>query len=218
MRAARENRRRRIAAAAAIALLALALSGCAAQTQQPAATSSATSARTAGVVEYGSGAKTVDLYVDPLCPYCRHFEQLSGPMLLSEAKAGRLTLRVHPMAILDRLSNGTRYSTRAAAAVLTVAASHPHSWPAFLAKLFENQPEENSAGLTDEQLQALATDAGTPVTLTSGTAPMEAEVASATQNALQQGVSHVPTVMVNGKVFPGSSQETAKFETFYRNS
>lgn len=225
MRRAVATRRMRPAAVAAGLVAVALLAGCAGSQPGAAPGASPSASPTAqptadpslGVVEYGTGSKVVDLYVDPLCPYCKRFEQLSGPLLLSEAEAGSLTLRVHPVSILDRLSEGTRYSTRAAAAVLTVAAAYPDTWPAFLTELFANQPEENSTGLTDAELEALAEKAGTPVTLTGDNNEMQARVTEATKAALSRGIAQVPTVLVDGEAFKGGSQDAAEFESFYRS-
>src|SRR5919112_5264759 len=69
----------------------------------------------------GSGPVTVDIYEDFMCPICREFETASGATLKQLAANGKVTIRYHPIAILDEASNGTRYSTRAAAAAAAAA-------------------------------------------------------------------------------------------------
>jgi len=74
------------------------------------------SATTAGDgIATGTGPVTVDAYIDFLCPYCRAFEQASGPGLDQLIADRAITLVYHPMAFLDDAST-TRYSSRAAAA------------------------------------------------------------------------------------------------------
>lgn len=114
------------------------LTGCA-SAQAPSSATSATPvsvpSETAGAAHFdegflavGSGPKVVDLYVDPMCPYCKLFEQTSGAALFSDAAERWTTIRVHPVAILNRLSQGTAYSTRAAA-VLAASYTAPAPTP-----------------------------------------------------------------------------------------
>ncbi|SKA79750.1 Protein-disulfide isomerase [Agreia bicolorata] len=178
-----------------------------------------------GFVQIGSGTKTVDLYVDPMCPYCKLFEETSGPMLFAEAANGTATLRVHPLAILNRLSNGSMYSTRAAAILTAIAAEQPEKTQPFLVALYQNQPAEETVGITDNDLIAIAKTVGFEGTLTQEhLAPYRAWVdqhtAQATAGPLPTtrevfAVQQVPTVIVNGAVFPGNSDQGAAFASFY---
>jgi protein-disulfide isomerase len=180
-----------------------------------------------GYLVIGSGPQVVDLYLDPLCPFCKKFEQLTGPFLLDEASAGNATLRIHPVALLDRLSAGTAYSTRAAAALTSVAATDPDHLPAFLRALYENQPPENTPGLADDQLADLARSAGTELGSADDLAAYRGWVADHTSravagplpgtDALKQLIV-VPTILVNGRHFPGNSDESARFQTFYSDN
>ena len=60
---------------------------------------------------------------------------------------------MHPIAILTNKSAGTQYSLRAANAAACVADYSPDSFFDFNSLLFENQPEELSAGLTNDELK-----------------------------------------------------------------
>src|SRR4029453_5413611 len=64
----------------------------------------------------GSGPVEVDIYEDFMCPICREFENESGVTLKQMATENNVTIQYHPISILDRMSNGTQYSTRAAPA------------------------------------------------------------------------------------------------------
>ncbi|MFM2475564.1 DsbA family protein, partial [Burkholderia cenocepacia] len=57
-------------------------------------------------------------------------------------------------------SQGSEYSTRAANLVGAVAALHPEAAPAVVRALFADQPAEGTAGLSDEELLAIAAEAG----------------------------------------------------------
>lgn len=180
-----------------------------------------------GYLVIGSGPQIVDVYLDPLCPFCKKFEQLSGPFLVDEASAGNATLRIHPVALLNRLSAGTEYSTRAAAALTSVAVTDPDHLPAFLQALYENQPLENTPGITDDELSDLAVAAGTKLGSADDLAAYQGWVAEQTALAVAGPLPAtddldqlivVPTILVNGRHYPGNSDESARFTTFYTDN
>ena len=113
-----------------------------------------------GAISFGSGQDVVATYVDFMCPACNAFEQTFGASLDELASANKITLDVHPIAILDRLSNGTKFSTRSANAMYCVAETSPGAVLPFLQGMFAQQPAEVSDGLSDEQILAIATSAG----------------------------------------------------------
>ncbi|MWV48969.1 thioredoxin domain-containing protein [Rathayibacter sp. VKM Ac-2803] len=178
-----------------------------------------------GFVRFGDGARIVDLYVDPLCPYCRIFEEGSAPLLFAEAEAGRATVRIHPITVLDRLSQGTQYSTRAAAAFIAVAAATPEHAQGYFEALFAHQPDENTPGLSDDELLALAALLGGDEEAMRRELPsMQGWVTELTRSALTgplpvtdeiAAIEQVPTVVVQGAVFRGDSDETEAFAQFY---
>lgn len=119
-----------------------------------------------GAINFGSGKGTMDTYIDFMCPICNEFEQSYGSSVQSLVTDNTITLRVHPIAILDRSSQGTQYSSRAASAMYSVAAHDPAHAYAFLQAMYAKQPQEGSTGLTDDQIVTIAKDAG--VNMTSG--------------------------------------------------
>jgi len=176
-----------------------------------------------GYVVIGAGSKVVDLYLDPLCPYCRRFDQANGHHLLTDAAHDSITLRVHPVAILDRLSMGTQYSTRAAATIVDVAAHDPARLGAYLTALFEHQPEENTPGLTDDEVEDIAAGVGArlhPADLDRDRAWVTEHTRRALAGPLPgttelPALSSVPTVLVDGHHYAGESDDRAAFEAFY---
>ncbi|OUE32030.1 hypothetical protein BFL35_02130 [Clavibacter michiganensis] len=178
-----------------------------------------------GFVQIGTGEKVVDVYLDAMCPHCREFEQASMAGLLADAAAGRTEVRIHPIAILDRLSLDSRYSTRAAADIVDVAVHHPESVAPVVRALFEHQPAEGSSGPTDVELVALISD--TTKADLSGS-PMQAayrswvtaRTAAATTGPLPetQDIARllgVPTVIVDGDLYTGPGADGASFSRFY---
>ena len=110
-----------------------------------------------GALSFGDGKDTVAVFVDFMCPICGQFETAYGPEILDLVNDGTITLNIHPIAILDRYSQGTAFSTRAANAMYCVAENNSDKALEYLNTLFANQPAEGSTGLTDDQLKYNAT-------------------------------------------------------------
>lgn len=110
------------------------------------------------VVIAGTGPVTVDVYEDFLCPECERFEERYGDEITTALNEGRVTVRYHGISILDRLTDPEGYSTRAANAALCSATAG--IFPAYHAKLFDEQPSEGGAGLTDDELIAFGSELG----------------------------------------------------------
>lgn len=163
------------------------------------------------------GAPTLDVYVDYMCPICGQFEQINGASIAELREAGDVTLIVHPVAILDRASQGTEYSTRAASAAAWVADRAPEQFNAFHEAMFASQPEEQTPGLSDEQIAQVAEQAGVPADVAAGIADGDATdtfgewVEAATESAgtdpdvvnPETGSMGTPTVLIDGERFNG---------------
>ncbi|WP_292704486.1 thioredoxin domain-containing protein, partial [Microbacterium sp. 69-10] len=102
----------------------------------PAPSSSKSFNADTGAISFGDGKDTVDIFVDFQCPVCNSFEQQFGPELEKAAESGKITLNYHPIAILDRYSQGTEYSSRSAAAAVCVASEQPDKYLAYAKLLF----------------------------------------------------------------------------------
>jgi protein-disulfide isomerase len=201
--AARERKRRALFAGA-IAVLVLVVAGLigwavmASQKTDPGATPPSAVAGGYGFAE-GSGPVTIDVYADFMCPICNQFEQQSGPTLDQLAAGGKATVVYHPIAILDHLSNGTKYSTRSAAA--SAAAADGGKFMPYFRALFAQQPPENSAGLSNDQLVEIGRSVGLGADF--ATKVKDGTYISwatrATDAASQRGVTGTPTVFVAGK-------------------
>ena len=161
----------------------------------------------AGAVRFGSAEApvTVTVYADFMCPFCGQFERANGEALQSAVAAGTVKLEVHPMSFLDTQSAGSKYSTRAANAFVTVANSDPDAALRFNQLLFANQPSEGSSGLSDDRLAALATQAGASADVVASFKEQRFVpwVNQLTQQAFDSGVTGTPTVKINGQPFTG---------------
>ncbi|MDO8106642.1 thioredoxin domain-containing protein [Isoptericola sp. b441] len=153
--------------------------------------------------DFAGNPVVVSVYFDPMCPYCGHFEQQSGKLLDQLRASGEIVIDSHPLSFLDRSSAGTNYSTRVANAAWTLAEKAPDAYFGFLEGVFADgvQPQEGTAGLTDDQIAQIALSAGAPKdvvdTFTDGTYTWW--VAQATDIASQDlGSIATPDVMLNG--------------------
>jgi protein-disulfide isomerase len=173
-----------------------------------------------------AGTIDIQLYVDYLCPYCGLFEATNSDYISSLLENGKTTVEVHPLAILDSRSQGTKYSTRAANAAACVANYSPNQFYDFHNLLFANQPEENTEGLSDDQLVDLTTQAAVenPDQIVSCIKDLKFKkwVADARSRALNgpipdsdvDKVKGTPTIIVNGNKYEGSLSDLASFQAF----
>ncbi|MGW2698103.1 DsbA family protein [Streptomyces sp. NPDC001296] len=152
----------------------------------------------------GDGPVQVDAFIDFLCPFCKQFEEKSGPILDELGADGAISLVYHPMGFLDGLST-TRYSSRASAA--SGCASDGGHFMDYLYALFTNQPPENGPGLSDDELVELGRAVGL------GDSSFAACVRQGvyldwssyvTAMAVQRGVGGTPTVTVQGVPVPAN--------------
>jgi protein-disulfide isomerase len=156
------------------------------------------------VVTAGNGPVVVDVYEDYLCPICERFEQRYGNEMTTALNNHQITVRYHSIAILDRLTNPPGYSTRAANAALCAVPAG--IYPAYHKKLYDEQPAEGSAGLTNDQLIAFGSQLGAPADFaqcvnsgTNANAVTAETDAAVSDPALQtNGQFGTPTVAING--------------------
>lgn len=168
----------------------------------------------------------IEIYQDYMCPVCGTFDQANRATIEQLVSSGAATVEVHPIAILDRLSLGTKYSTRSASAAACVAEFAPDSFWDFNSAMFDNQPAESTSGLSNDEIVGIAEGAGIDTAggladcITEGRFMSWAE--DATVRAGTQplpgtdGVvaDRTPTVLVNGQQYPGSASDAAGFSAF----
>ncbi len=145
---------------------------------------------------------SLDVYLDPMCPYCGDF---TGETLLRLQSMPGAKVTLHPVSFLDSFSSDGSYSTRASSAILEIAASAPEHLDFFLWALWENQPAEGST-LTDDELVDLARTAGVPDDVLELLPEHRYEdvVAQESTTAQDDGIVAVPTVLLDGVEFPQS--------------
>ncbi len=154
---------------------------------------------------------TLDLYEDPQCPVCAQFEAQVGPTVAGWISSGKVKVHYHVISFLDSAST-TKYSSRAANALYAAAAVSPDAFAQLHQLLYQQQPAEGSAGLTEATLVQLAQQAGAGAAadpIRAGT--YAGYVAKATDQSSKDGVTGTPTVRVDGKTVdqPTLDQVTA---------
>jgi protein-disulfide isomerase/uncharacterized membrane protein YphA (DoxX/SURF4 family) len=142
---------------------------------------------------------TLDLFEDPQCPVCAQFESQVGPTIAGWISSGKVKIHYHVISFLDSESS-TKYSSRAANALYAAAAVNPDAFARLHQLLYQQQPAEGSAGLTEDKLLQLAQQAGAGAAADPIRAGTYADyVARATDQSSKDGVTGTPTVRVNGK-------------------
>lgn len=167
----------------------------------------------------------IRVYVDYMCPLCGAFEAANGELIKQIVSDGSASIEIHPVAILDRFSKGSKYSSRAANAAACVANFSPDNFFAFNTLLFENQPEENTPGLNDDALIEFAKESGVVSTYTKISECIEKQqftswvLAStdrfstneipnvATQPTTEPSKHGTPTIYVNGQHYAYTLKE-----------
>jgi len=181
----------------------------------PVATKQTKSASVAHIVEY----------IDYQCPYCNQFETANADQLGTWLDGGFATLEIHPIAMLDSSSSGTKYSSRAANAAACVANYKPSAYFAMNTALFASQPKEGSTGLTNAKILSILKKAGasgSTIDKCVNDQKFSAWVAASTKRALtkplpnstEKSVTGTPTVIVNGTTYSGSLTDATAFASF----
>jgi protein-disulfide isomerase len=173
-------------------------------------------ASASGTVTGSSSVPHVVTFIDWSCPVCKQFEAAYSSKLQSLVSTGAITLEIHPIAILDRSFQGTRYSSRAANAAACIANFEPQKFLAAQTQFYDNQPTEGTTGLTNSQILGLIGKAGATtnsvtacvnsehfkswVTSTTSRTTAEATLVDPTTNSFG-----TPTVFINGKRWAGTT-------------
>ncbi|MBU2669665.1 DsbA family protein [Actinoplanes bogorensis] len=162
----------------------------------------------------GTGPVTVDIYEDFMCPICHEFEKQTGSTITQMVTDKKITVRYHPVSILDRASNGTQYSTRAAGAA--AAAAVGGKFLEYHQVLFDNQPEENSDGLDNAKLIELGTSVGLGDTFAQAVnnKTYDSWATKVTETFSSRGYDGTPTIVVNGKKVEGPNNTLPTTEVF----
>ena len=154
------------------------------------------------VIGEESAPKTVRIYEDFQCPICADFEAATSEQLKAAVDEGTIKVEYRMVSFLDGASS-TDYSSRALnAAAVVLDTSGADAFLTFHGLLYDNQPAEGSAGLSDDELIDYAVEAGADESaIRSGIENEDFSqwVVNATNQMSVDGVNGTPTVFVDGK-------------------
>ncbi|GAA4159707.1 thioredoxin domain-containing protein [Gryllotalpicola daejeonensis] len=175
----------------------------------------------------------ITTYVDYLCQYCGQFERTNNEQIRKLVDSGAATLEIHPLPFYaNRSAQGTQYSLRASNAAACVANYSPDSFFDFNRLMFEHEPGQTTAGLTDARITAYAKQAGAqPMSsikscITNRTYENWAQAAldRASTGPLPNSevkkvtADSLPLVLVDGQRYTGSVTEASDFRAFIQQA
>ncbi|MEJ3403808.1 thioredoxin domain-containing protein [Rathayibacter sp. YIM 133350] len=181
---------------------------------------------TPSVPDETGNVANIRMYVDYLCPYCNQFESTNSAQMEQWLNDGAATVEIHPINLLEGRSLGTKYSLRAANAAACVANYSPNDFWAFNTAMYANQPQENTAGPSDQEMIKVIKDAGvgsmSKIESCVKGKDFNAWVNAATDRAVNEPLPNsdvkefkgTPTVIVNGKSYSGSLTDPKEFSSF----
>jgi protein-disulfide isomerase len=159
-----------------------------------------------------SGVPTLTIYQDYQCPNCKAAEDTYGPSINALAKSGDIKLQYWTLTFLDKnMNNDASYR----AAMGAASAAMVGKYEAYHDAIYKNQPAQEGAGYTDDQLRnTFAKDAGiTGDDLTKFQKYYDTKATSDfVKNAAEKGVTEgskldsqfgTPFYTVNGKPYTG---------------
>lgn len=145
-----------------------------------------------------SAPVTADVYVDYMCAGCAQFETVFDPVFEPLIEDGSLKVQYHPMGNLDSSSRGTKYSSRSANATYCIADSQPEKAKPFFVALFEQQPQQQTTGLSNDQMLQIATDVGVTADI-SGCVKDKTYFGYIRQQSEESNIFSTPTLLLNGR-------------------
>lgn len=172
-------------------------------------------------------------YVDYLCQYCGEFERTNGEQISKLVSSGAATLEIHPLPFYANSSaQGTQYSLRAANAAACVANYSPDSFFTFNRLMFQHEPSETSAGLSDNVIAEYAQRAGASPMNKVRSCIHNRTYGDWTQSALNRAstgplpnssvkkvtAANLPLVLVDGQQFTGSATDASDFRAFIQQA
>jgi len=183
---------------------------------------------TPNVRDETSSVISIQVFLDYMCIYCAEFEQTNAEQIKTLVASGAATVEIFPFSILDRASQGTNYSTRAANAAACVANYSPNQFYDFNSLMFDPsiKPAENSTGLTDAQLIAVTNQANVESADSIANCiedqrfagwvkeAHDRHLANGVPNSNVTTVTSTPTIIVNGVQYTGAINDPNAFRAF----
>ena len=152
-----------------------------------------------------AGVPTVKIYEDFQCPFCKRLEETAGPVLVEQAKAGKINLQWQPGIFMDANLKNTGSLTATNAWGCAINAGKTNE---FHQGVFKEQAQEETVGApgyTQQQMLDLGKTVGiTGDAYTTFESCVKANTFTtwaATSSAQfdKAGVTSTPSIFVNGK-------------------
>ena len=157
-------------------------------------------------------APTLEIFMDPMCPWCGKVGRVIDPQLQRMISAGQINVTYNFLNFLDSASSD-QYSSRVDNALAMVAQEDPDHLPAFAAAVFaaDFQPNESSyQAVSDARLADKAVGVGVPRALADRFAQgtyrpwvdkVNAYAITRKDAKDAKGEFSTPTIMINGRVW-----------------
>ena len=170
------------------------------------------SAKGVGSKKKVADVPTLEIFMDPMCPWCGKVGRVIDPQLQRMISAGQINVTYNFLNFLDSASSD-QYSSRVDNALAMVAQEDPDHLPAFAAAIFaaDFQPNESSyQAVSDARLADQAVGAGVPRSLADRFAQgtyrpwvdkVNAYAITRKDAKDAKGEFSTPTIMINGKVW-----------------
>ena len=170
------------------------------------------SAKGVGSRKKVADAPTLEIFMDPMCPWCGKVGRVIDPQLQRMISAGQINVTYNFLNFLDSASSD-QYSSRVDNALAMVAQEDPDHLPAFAAAVFaaDFQPNESSyQAVSDARLADKAVGVGVPKALADRFAQgtyrpwvdkVNAYAITRKDAKDAKGEFSTPTIMINGRVW-----------------
>ena len=159
----------------------------------------------------GGDPVKVVLYEDFQCPGCKAFETATRSVVDEYIKNGTIEVEYRPLNFIDQGTGGqTEYSMKAAnASICVYEEGGPKAFYDLHRLLFDNQMQEGGPGFTDSQYSDFASEVGAEgIKSCISDTPYSDFVDKTTRGFLQEGYGGTPTILVDGEVLKGESENT----------
>ncbi len=149
-------------------------------------------------------SKELELFVDYLCPHCKHFADVNGDYLKEIAESGEVLLHIYVRPMLDAHTGGT-YSLDTASCALAAYEQDPASFWKMDKALFGMQPgPEDNELPTQDDIYATTTKAGlSDESLAKVKEGKYEDIANAAEKVGQERQIGTPVLYINGTEFSG---------------
>ncbi|MFC7402096.1 DsbA family protein [Citricoccus sp. GCM10030269] len=150
------------------------------------------------------------IYADANCVHCHEFEAQNADQLNQWLDAGEVTVEYRMLDFLDNPATGN-YSSRAANASLCMAENSPENYNSFLEQIFASYAEHQGEGMSDDELQQLASGMGADIGSCMDGNEYRPYVKYTGAKAREAGIPGTPSVWVQGQEWSTNAESGQSF-------